>query len=204
MAWKPDYIELDELKTYLRIPLDDTQDDDELAINITAASRAVDDHCNRQFGVAAGPVERTYQAWYNAGRALWMVEIDDLMSTVGVTIEVTDVGTVTDYTLEPSNAAADGKPWERLVIGLGSSVQPSGYWPYRLEVVMSALWGWTTTPPSVTLATRLQASRLGIRRDSPYGVAGSPDSGTEMRLLAKLDPDVAVALRGFRRPRAVG
>ena len=48
-------------------------------------------------------------------------------------------------------------------------------------------------------ATLLQASRLAARRDSPFGVAGSPDAGSEMRLLARVDPDVAVALEPYRR-----
>jgi hypothetical protein len=56
-------------------------------------------------------------------------------------------------------------------------------------------------PSAVKLATRLQASRFMARRDSPYGVAGSPDAGSEIRLLSRVDPDVAVALRGFSRPR---
>jgi hypothetical protein len=46
----------------------------------------------------------------------------------------------------------------------------------------------------------LQASRFYARRDSPYGVAGSPDLGSEVRLLSKVDPDVAVSLADYVRP----
>ena len=36
----------------------------------------------------------------------------------------------------------------------------------------------------------LQASRLNVRRDSPYGIAGGADGSGELRLLARLDPDI--------------
>ena len=53
MAWQPDYVTTDELKTHLRIDLADTTDDDAIGIAITAASRAIDRSCGRQFGVYA-------------------------------------------------------------------------------------------------------------------------------------------------------
>ena len=51
-------------------------------------------------------------------------------------------------------------------------------------------------PASVKLATEMQASRWAKRRDAPFGVAGSPELGSELRLLPKLDPDVEVLLSG--------
>ena len=51
-------------------------------------------------------------------------------------------------------------------------------------------------PSSVKLATELQASRWAKRRDAPFGVAGSPELGSELRILAKLDPDVQILLGG--------
>jgi hypothetical protein len=64
----------------------------------------------------------------------------------------------------------------------------------RNGVTISAVWGWDEVPTTVEQATLLQASRFHARRFSPYGVAGSPEAGSEMRLLAKLDPDVELAL----------
>jgi hypothetical protein len=51
-------------------------------------------------------------------------------------------------------------------------------------------------PAEVKLATELQASRWAKRRDAPFGVAGSPELGSELRILAKLDPDVEILLGG--------
>lgn len=52
-------------------------------------------------------------------------------------------------------------------------------------------------PPTITAACLLQASRFWKRRDAPFGIAGSPVLGNEMRLLAKLDPDVEVMLWNY-------
>lgn len=51
-------------------------------------------------------------------------------------------------------------------------------------------------PATVKLATEMQASRWAKRRDAPFGIAGSPEMGSELRLLPKLDPDVEVLLNG--------
>lgn len=49
-------------------------------------------------------------------------------------------------------------------------------------------------PDTVKLATMIQASRLYHRRNSPFGIAGSVEMGSELRLFNKVDPDVAVLL----------
>ena len=55
-----------------------------------------------------------------------------------------------------------------------------------------------TVPDGVKVATLLQAARYFKRRESPYGIAGSPEMGSEMRLRAELDPDVINLVRPFR------
>lgn len=192
MVWKPDYVTLADMKHDLNIG--DTADDVELAVSITAASRAVDTHCRRQFGNVAATA-RTYRAWLDYDRARWVVDIDDLQVTPGtVTI---DGAATTDYVLEPRNAVADGLAWTRLVLG-------ESFWVDDDETVITAPWGWSAFPAPVVQATKLQAGRFVARRNAPFGIAGSPDAGSEMRLLARLDPDVAVALTGYRRPAQVG
>jgi len=66
-------------------------------------------------------------------------------------------------------------------------------------VITANPWGWSAVPVPVKEATYLQASRFHSRRDSPYGIAGSPDQGSELRLLSRVDPDVAVSLSDFVR-----
>lgn len=203
MAWAPDYITLDQLKDFLRIPLADLDDDVFLAAYIGTASRAIDNECNRQFGKVDAPEERVYtQWWYDGERGRWVIDIDDLMSTVGVTATIDGVALApADYHLEPRIAVQEGKPWTRLAVRRDSAVQPTGVEP---ELAMTAPWGWTTVPDGAVESAYLQSSRFSSRRGSPYGVAGSPEQGSELRLLARVDPDVAVSLRGLKRPRKVG
>lgn len=203
MAWAPNYTNASELGTYVRIP--DAVDDAQLAFAAAAASRAVDRACKRQFGLVATAEDRYYSARYDARRARWVVEIDDLMTTTGlvVTFDTDDDGTypaeVTEYQLKPVNAAAIGRPWTELVVHPTSTTIPTDLID---GVEVRAQFGWTEVPTAVVQATLLQASRLLARRDSPFGVAGSPEAGNEIRLLARLDPDVEVTLRDYiRRPR---
>ncbi|HEX6579213.1 MAG TPA: phage head-tail connector protein [Jiangellaceae bacterium] len=197
-GWEPDYVTVAELRAHLRIG--DSDDDAALAVAITAASRAIDTHTNRQFGRVTEAEERRFTARADTTRGRWVVPIDDLMSTTSLAVEV-DGDALTDYELEPVNAASKSRPWSRLVVSDDSSVMPAGD---RNEVAVTALWGWTAVPTAVKQACLLQAARFHARRDSPYGIAGSPDQGNELRLLARVDPDVAVALRTYVKPRAVG
>lgn len=59
-------------------------------------------------------------------------------------------------------------------------------------------------PPGVHVAALIQSSRLFHRKDSPYGIAGSPAEGSELRLLARLDPDVDALLSPYRVAVIVG
>lgn len=201
MPWAPDYIDAVDGADYLRI--DDDDDNVLLAIAISASSRAIDDECNRQFGRVDEVEERTYTPYWSSRLCRWVLSIDDLMTTDDLVVSIADGGdAITEYELTPTNELKRGRPWTALEIKRSSTVQPRAI--YHERVTISAWWGWTAQPDQLDQAIRLQLSRLHFRRDSPTGVAGSPDSGSEIRLLAKLDPDVKVALRGLvrtRRPR---
>jgi hypothetical protein len=201
MAWSPDYATTADLRAFMRIG--DNEDDAVLTSAITAASRAVDQATNRQFGLVAAPEPRDYPPRFDVRSRRWMIDVDDVMTTVGLTAHVdldgdqTFTHEITDYGLLPSNSANRARPWTTLVVQRASTVQPRD--PTVDQVRVTARWGWTTVPDAIRNATLLQASRLVTRRDSPFGVAGSPDMGSELRLLAKVDPDVEVTVRPYRR-----
>ncbi len=199
MTWAPDYVDSDEFKDYARV--DDSVDDTEIALLCTAASRAIDNRCYRQFGQVASPEARVYTARWDRHRLTpaWVVDIDDLPTTTGFTLDVSGT-TVTSagYTLEPRNAVLKGKPWTLLVFGSLAELTPTGL---EDEVTATGSWGWTSVPSTVQTAGRLQINRWLARRDSPYGVAGSPQDGSEIRLLARLDPDVELMLANVTRWR---
>lgn len=200
MAWAPDYCTAAELKSFVRI--DDAADDVQVALAITAASRAIDHKCNRQFGVVAAPEARYYTAHWDRDRRRWVITVDDFQTEVGLLIayDSDDSGAfgsnITLYTPSPRNSIAQGRCWTSLIVRGDSPVQPCS----REDAVrVTATWGWASVPGTIKQACLMQASRLLARRDSPYGVAGSPEAGTEIRLLPKLDPDVALAIRPYYR-----
>ncbi len=204
MAWKPDYASVTELKAHLRIA--DTADDTALGLALTAASRAIDYECNRQFGSVTPVAARYYNVlgYRIDGRAAYAV--DDIHSAAGLLVayDDNDDGTWsqtttsgTDWDLWPYNALADGRPWTHLLTT--SRVEYLAPWSTR-GIRVTALFGWASVPDVVKQACLIQAARFFVRRDSAYGVAGCPDQGNELRLLARLDPDVALLLTSVRRP----
>lgn len=191
------YASLGDLKSAIRIT--DTDSDGLLQVALDAATTAIDEHCNRSFTPSSVATARVFEPVN--GR----VVTDDFYTTVGLLVSV--AGTLipaavpnvsAGYTLTPENASALGEPYT----GFYYSSFPLAAFPLlfavqRATVTVTAKWGYAAdVPPAVELACLLQASRWFARRNSPYGIAGSPEIGSELRLLAKLDPDVAVMLAG--------
>lgn len=187
MAWAPSYVEVEDLADDVGISDLDQIDDDtpRLTRAIDAASRAVDTACRRQFGILAAVEARKYRAVKSGLYGGWFVYCDDLMTLDGLLVGGAAPATTPD--VWPLRAGPLGRPWERMAV------------PSSGVHVITARWGWTATPETVKAATLLQANRFFKRADAPFGVAGSPESGSEMRLLAKVDPDVDVMLRRYKR-----
>lgn len=204
MPLNPNYATLAEGRTFLRITdLGDTADDSLISLGLGAASRAVDEATERQFGQQGSTVARYYTPRFSQAMGRWIADIDDLMTTTGLVVKADldddDVYEHTyataDYRLWPYNAAGDGEPWTRIVFGPLASTPPER--PAAIEATLNP--GWSAVPDTVKLATLIQMGRFYKRRDAPFGVAGSPDMGNQLRLLAKVDPDVAVMLEPYRR-----
>lgn len=198
MPWKPDYVSADEVAAFARV--DDDVDDEQYALFASMASRAVDNATNRQFGLTTSQA-RFYVPRWSFKRAAWVVETDDFVTVTEVAVDAlgTGIWEVLDIAVLgklPVNAAVKERPFERITIR-GTLVPAFSYTEESVRV--TGTFGWAAVPEEVKGATLLQASRFAARRDSPYGIAGSPESGTEMRLQAKADPDVKVALKDFVR-----
>lgn len=197
MAWRPAYLTGANLRAWMRVA--SSSEDALYADAAEAASRAIDRNCGRQFG-SVGPQTRTYTPWWNPRRCCWMLTVDDFQATTGLAVTVKN-GTIDPTYLkpEPPNAVVDGKAFIALSVDPASPIQPCGT-ENEAGVTLNT-WGWATVPNAVINACRLQGSRFVTRRDSPYGVAGSPDLGNELRLLAKLDADLKPMLSFYVRPR---
>lgn len=203
MAWAPDYCTDDDLKAWIRVG--DTDDDTLLARAITTASRIVDAYCGRQFGNITVAAARYYTWSGSTYDCRDVLLTDDLYTTTDLAVGLDTDGdgdtdqtltNGTDFDLWPANAAADGLPWKGLLLRR-AAVYPFNR--YARGLVITARWGWAAVPAAVEQATLLLAAELFARRNAPFGVAGSPDLGSEMRLLAQVDPDAVNSLRPYMR-----
>ena len=200
MAWAPDYVAVGQLQEFLRMT--DSADGNEMGWAISAASRAIDAATNRQFGKVAAAEARYYTPRWDKGICRWVIDTDDICDATGLAVRVdtgsTGVydGVLTDFVKAPMNANQKGRPWTQLVVNRTSSVRVADI---ANSVEVTAVYGWAAVPPAIMQATFLQASRFLARRDAPFGVAGSPTMGSEIRLLSKLDPDVAVIVKPYYR-----
>ena len=196
MAITNGYCTLAELKASLAIS--DSIDDTPLEAAITATSRMIDDYTGRFFyrnGTAQTPVSRYYTPLDP-----WTMNMDDNYTITEVATDDNfnqtwnTVWATSDYMLEPVNNPQRGWPVNR-ILAIGRYV-----WPYYLpqSCRITGIWGWNAVPAEVNMATLIQAARLFTRRQSPFGIAGSPDLGT-VRLSAKLDADVETLLRPFKK-----
>lgn len=209
MPWAPSYATTDELREFVRI--DDAADDTVMETALAGASRAIDYACDprpgrtRQFG-KVDQVEDRYYTVRRRGygvpvRGHWVADVDDMASVVGLVVAADTSGTdnyvpITGTVMLPRNAAADGQPFGTILFSGSSLPQP----PQVAEAIkVTAWWGWPAVPEAIHGACLLQASRLLSRRDAPFGVAGSPEQGTEVRLLARLDPDVEILVKPYVR-----
>lgn len=197
MTWQPDYVTAAALATHLRDTV--SADSGDLQIAVTAASRLIDRAARRQFGQDASAVARyyTYDGIIAEGRPLLIID-DSMDATVLVVMDTANSGSYTqtltlgtDFDMWPKNAAADGRPYTGILLRPYTAAR----FPYAANAVrVTTKFGWVSVPILVVQATLIQASRFFMRKDSAFGVAGSPDLGNELRLLAKVDPDVDVLL----------
>ncbi len=195
MPWAPDYVAVegdDGLAAFCRADPAEPW----LADYGTAASRAVDTFCRRQFGKLDAPteVELDVDGAVQLDTGRWLVQTEDVHTTAGaaLTIDgVTVAAGASGYLWWPRNAAAFGA----VQTGITLDTRPTG------TALLTGSYGWAAYPAAVVAAVRLQVNRWHVRRESPYGTAGSPSEGSEVRLTAVLDPDVRAILSGGRLVR---
>ena len=191
------YTTLADVRNGLQI--EDSLDDTDIQAAIISASRMIDDYCQRGFyqeGTLATPVTKYYSP-VNP----WYLEIDDLIQPTEIRSRANQIGAFntvwdldTDIMYEPVNNSQLGRPVTRLL-----AIQ-TYVWPYFFPqtVEITGVWGFKEIPYEVEMACKIQASRLFVRKQSPFGIAGSVELGT-VRLTSRLDPDVEMLLKTFRR-----
>lgn len=198
MAITNGYCTLAELKSALAIDTLDVVDDTALELAVESSSRMIDDYCDRFFyqdGTSQSPVARYYSPI-----DMYYVQIDDIITITEIATDEDlsfswdTVWTTTDFMVEPINNPRKGWPYNKL-LAVGAYIFTAGL-PQSLRV--QGIWGWSAVPKEIKTACLIQSSRMFLRRQSPFGIAGSPELGT-VRLLAKLDADVEALIKPLRR-----
>lgn len=192
------------LKGELKIA--DAADDTRLDRVIEAVSRSIDRFVGfprRHFWQTASGTARHYTP--RTAKRLW---IHDLVSVETVSIDTSGDGTYetswtngVEYVLDPFDANSQSEPYTSLVIKSDrGDVFPVGV---EKSVKVTGTWGWPAVPDEVEEACLIQCARIHKRADAPFGIAPIPavDTGSAVRLLARLDPDVELMLKPLRRTR---
>lgn len=206
MAFVP-YATSDELQAWAQIG--GLAKADQMDLVLDAASRAVDEWCQRHFwqdGTDGDPVARTFESF--SSLVVQLGPFNDLTS-IGTPALATDTDgdgvfetawSASDWQALPFNRP-DGRPYTSLcaVAGLRFPCGSTG----RIDrVQVTGVWGWAEVPPPVKTACLIKASRLLTRMQSPNGIAGV-DAFGPVRINRNEDGDVVSLLETYRRAEAV-
>ena len=196
MAITNGYCTLNDVKAALNI--EDSMDNAAIEIAIATASRMIDDYTGRFFykdGTVGAPATRYYTP-----TDYWILPTDDFVSISEIATDdnfnrtYDTIWTASDSMFEPVNNPSRGWPMSR-ILAVGAYVFP---WNLPQSVRVRGVFGLSTVPYEVKTAAKIQASRLFLRNQSPFGIAGNTDLGTVL-LAAKLDADVEALLRPLRK-----
>jgi Flp pilus assembly protein TadG len=183
------------VKASLRIT--DTLDDALIENSINAASRMVDQYCNRYFYSGQAGEVRYYKA--NDGFTCWIDDVQTITSletSMSNPVVYDTTWQTSDYQLNPNNARANGavSPYN-YIVATDNYLFPT--WADIALVKVTGTFGWQSVPDPIKFATIIQASRLFKRLESPLGVAGVSDMGI-MRVGSSIDGDVAQLINPYR------
>lgn len=199
-----EYVTVSELKASLTMGGTSFADAD-LALAAEAASRSIDNVTGRRFYSDA---DADQQRFYSAASSGYL-RIDDLVELTALETDPTGDGSFpdawtanTDFTLEPLNADALGRPFDVIRLRYGGGYRFSPY--YTRSIRVTGKFGWPAVPPEIKQAASILAARLLVRgREAPFGIVTvGVDEGAAMRI-ARTDPDVAVLTGPYVRNAAL-
>lgn len=196
------YITSDQLMKTLQLT-GTTYASDDVDAARKAASRGIDAAASRRFWLDA---DNTSERLYTPDSPS-ILPIDDIVDLVAVEIDRSGDGSFsetwtlgTDFVLQPSNAPADGKPYEWIRV----RANRRQYFPCGIEdsVKVTGKFGWLAVPDEVVQATTILAGKLLRRsREAPFGIVSfGLDQVTAVRI-ARTDPDIALLIGDLSRRR---
>ena len=201
MAITNGYCTLAEIKTYLG--LSGSGQDDNLENAIEGTSREIDAICGRFF------YQTTSEAKYFTPVNPIYLEVPDISTPSGlaVLIDTNDNGTHdttltinTDFYTSPLDAGndVDGVQYQPITEIKILDTRSSERFDTTIvkQVKVTCQWGWSAVPHAIRQATLIQATRLFKRKDTPFTVYGSEQTG-QVELFQKFDPDAMKLIKRY-------
>jgi hypothetical protein len=198
------YVTPQMLKSRLGITSTDTAQDYELHAACFAASRAIEQYCERSFWRTASTEVRTFtpRGWYD----LPLPDFCDLVSVTSIATDGTGDGVfetpwaVTDYQLLPVNpgAAPERLPYTHVrAVGVQTFPLIVPQVLARLDrVQITGVYGWPAVPQPIRMATAILASETFRLKDAPFGIATFGDMGA---IRVKQNPMVEAFAAPYQR-----
>jgi uncharacterized protein YbdZ (MbtH family) len=177
----------------------DASRDTSLESVIEACSRVIDDYAGFHIYVDASDVVRYYRA-----TDPYMCYVDNLVSVTTLKTDdgsrsYADTWAITDFDLEPDNAAANGDPYQWICVATnGGYLFP--LWSRGVKV--TGKFGWSTAiPKEAAEACLLMVEQLWLRKDKPFGVSGGAGAmlSADVQSIMYNDPHIQSLLARFKR-----
>ena len=180
----------------VRLGITDATDDTTLGLILTGVCRAIDAHTGRWFWRDTVATTRYYTPkWTDMLYTDPIVSVSNLYTDTAGDWTWATTWAATDYTLMPWGADASGWPFDRI------QTTPNGNYSFSVNakyVKLTAIFGWPSVPYPVAEAALLWSERLYKRKDAPFGILASIETG-ELRLLKEMDPDVVTLLSPYKQ-----
>lgn len=162
--------------------INDALDDFELHAACFAASRVIEQYCQRTFWRTAAATVRTLEV-----TDLWRVctpAFHDIVSVSALATDSTGDGVYetswssTDYQLYPTETfGPETRPYTE-IRAIAGRCFPAPYAPGRLDrVQVTGVWGWPAVPWSIRQATLILAQDIFSLKGAKFGVAAWNDFG---------------------------
>ena len=199
------YVELEEFKETTSLK-GQTYADRDIQTALVAASRGIEEALERRFWLDPDANQARY---YTPKHGRWL-DIDDLVTLT--TLKASRDGDATfeetwtfntDFVLEPLNAVADLKPYEKICWNPLSGFPGFPCYPRSVEV--TGKFGWLTVPDGVKQLTTLIAARLVQRtRQAPMGIIAIGADGAAVRASEfARDPEYSWLVASLRRTQVL-
>lgn len=175
------YASVEELKS--RIQITGTADDFELHAACFAASRAIEQRCERVFWRTLSSEVRTFEPTDPC--LLRLPEFSDLVSVTSLKTDADGDGiyettwSTSDYQLLPLNSTAGPEPHPYTSIrAVGSQRFPCAYRNTRTDrIQITGVFGWPSVPLAIKQAALILAADTYKLKDAPFGVQSFGEFG---------------------------